>query len=302
MSAQKHAYLILAHSRSGQLCKLLALLDDPRNDIYIHIDRKARFSPKDFSDCCSASRLFFVEPRLRVHWGGVSIMRATLALLKAAVPGHYAYYHLLSGMDLPIKTQDEIHAFFDAHPDREFLQLWPYEASKAIRLRYFTLMPEQQSFFLTRTINHLVKGILIALDIQINRGIDFHYGSQWFSISDAFACYTVDQEDWLERVFRHTGVCDEEFLPTLLMNSPFRDRLFDASLHDERQQCAGSGLAGNLRLIDWTRGESVRHPWTFRSEDWEMLMHSPCLWARKFDERVDPEIIGRVCSHLRPGK
>lgn len=37
---EKHAYLIIAHSHLRQLQKLLLLLDNPSNDIYIHIDVK----------------------------------------------------------------------------------------------------------------------------------------------------------------------------------------------------------------------------------------------------------------------
>ena len=124
MNNAKHAYLILAHCRPRQLRTLISLLDDPRNDIYIHIDRKAPFGAKALEGCCVHSRVHFIEPRISVHWGGVSVMRAELALLKAAVPGHYAFYHLLSGQDLPIKSQKEMFAFFDARPDREFLNYW----------------------------------------------------------------------------------------------------------------------------------------------------------------------------------
>lgn len=40
----KHAYLIIAHSNLKQLQQLLLLLDDPRNDIYIHIDKKSKLN------------------------------------------------------------------------------------------------------------------------------------------------------------------------------------------------------------------------------------------------------------------
>lgn len=36
----KHAYLIMAHNEFDILEKQLILLDDYRNDIYIHIDKK----------------------------------------------------------------------------------------------------------------------------------------------------------------------------------------------------------------------------------------------------------------------
>ena len=38
----KHAYLIMCHNNFEQLKLLLKLLDDERNDIYVHIDKKAK--------------------------------------------------------------------------------------------------------------------------------------------------------------------------------------------------------------------------------------------------------------------
>ena len=298
MTENKHACLILAHACPGQLRKLLTLLDDPRNDILIHIDAKASFGPEALEGACRFAPVHYIKPRLSVNWGGVNMMRATLALLKAAVPGHYAYYHLLSGMDLPIKTQDEIHAFFDANPGREFLKMWPIEPQRESRFRYFTLFPEGKHFFLTNLLNNIVKGILMALHIRINRDVEFRMASQWFSITDGFARYVISREDWLEKVFRRTGTCDEVFMPTLLWNSPFRERLYDTTPHQEREQAVNTEHLGNLRFIDWTRGESSRHPWTFRADDWDLLMRVPYFWARKFDERVDAEIIDRIYRAL----
>ena len=102
----KHAYLIIAHDKFEQLKRLLLLLDDERNDIYLHIDSKAKdFCQEEFEQLLSRAGLFFTE-RTSVIWGSYSQIHSELVLLKAAVPGHYSYYHLLSGTDLPIKSQD----------------------------------------------------------------------------------------------------------------------------------------------------------------------------------------------------
>ena len=58
-------------------------------------------------------------------------------------------------------------------------------------------------------------------------------------------------------------------------------------------------MKGNLRLIDWTRGKSIRHPWVFLAGDWDLLMSAPYFWARKFDERVDEQIIDRIYAQLK---
>lgn len=293
----KHAYLILAHKNFGQLKKLIELLDHPRNDIYVHVDAKALdFRQEDFNDICRHSNLVFLPDRIKVNWGGVSIMRSELALLKRATStGHYDYYHLLSGMDLPIKTQDHIHSFFDVHKDTEFLNLWEFKESTLTRFRYFTIFPEGENYFPTRIVNHIFKGLQIIVGFRINRDVDFHFGSQWFSITDDLARHVVGKEDWLEKVFRHTSTCDEIFLPTLVCNSRFKDRLFVNTPVKSQKEFNLS----NMRFIDWTRGESIRHPWTFRDYDMPLLMGVEQLWARKFDENVDSKIIDDIYNHLK---
>ena len=292
---KRHAYLILAHKNFGQLRKLVELLDDPRNDIYIHVDRKARFDPDGWDKVCRRSALTFISPRISVNWGGVSIMRAELALLKAATgTGKYDYYHLLSGMDLPIKDQDTIHTFFDRHSGTEFINYWNFKKTTASRFHYYTIFPEGAGHFLTNLINNIFKGLQMAVGYRINKDVDFRFASQWFSITDSLARYTISKEDWLEKVFRHTNTCDEIFLATLVWGSPFRERLYVKEPVEEHIV-----NESNMRFIDWTRGESIRHPWTFRSEDWDLLMGVPHFWARKFDENTDPAIIDRIYGQLK---
>ena len=293
----RHAYLILAHKNFGQLRKLIELLDDPRNDIFIHVDAKAKnFRQESLDGTTRHSRLIVLPQRFKVNWGGVSIMRSELALLKKATSeSEYAYYHLLSGMDMPIKTQDEIHAFFNEHKGYEFINLWEFKKSTRSRFRYFTIFPEGEGKFRTRIINHIFKGLQMAVGFRINRNIDFRFGSQWFSITDSLARYVVEKENWLEKVFRHTSTCDEIFLPTLVAESPFSNRLYvPAAVKNQKEV-----NMANMRFIDWTRGESVRHPWVFRAGDMSLLESVPHLWARKFDETVDNNIINMIYNKLK---
>lgn len=292
----RHAYLILAHKNFGQLRRMIGLLDHPDNDIYVHVDAKAKdFNPDDFKNAVGHSRLVFLPDRINVNWGGVSIMRSEIALLKAATSnGHYDYYHLLSGMDLPIKPQEEMHRFFEENKGKEFINLWEFKKSTLSRFRYFTIFPEGEGKFRTRIINHIFKGLQMAVGFRINRDVDFRFGSQWFSITDDLARYVVEKEPWLEKVFRRTSTCDEIFLPTLVHNSPFRTRLYHPVPVKNQKEVNMS----NMRFIDWTRGESIRHPWTFRAEDLELLESVPHFWARKFDENVDNDIIDMIEKKL----
>ena len=103
----KHAYLILAHHEPEVLQLLLTALDDARNDIFLHIDRRSKRLFARFEKWQPQSAGFFLlEEREAPAWGHISIVRAELRLFSAALAQgeEYAYYHLLSGMDLPLKS------------------------------------------------------------------------------------------------------------------------------------------------------------------------------------------------------
>ena len=111
----KHAFLIMAHNNLEILQTLVSMLDDERNDIFLHIDLKSNMLA-NHPISTSKARLFVLEHRVDVRWGNLSQIRTEYALLEEALKhGSYEYYHILSGQDLPIKTQDEIHQFFHEH-------------------------------------------------------------------------------------------------------------------------------------------------------------------------------------------
>lgn len=286
----KHAYLILAHTNPNQLRKLIRLLDDKDNDIFVHIDKGARFTSSDFDGCCRESHIEFIEQSLKVNWGGYSIILAELELLKAATKTEHAYYHLISGLDLPIKSNEEIHRFFEQNRGREFVEFCPMNRSDAYRARIFTPFPEGSNFFLTNGVNHWVKGVLKVLKLRRNKDIQFYKGSQWFSITHELAKYVVNRIPWIHKVFHRAIICDELFLQSLVMASPFKDALYKSDVE---------GMTDNLRLIEWNPEICHRHPKTFDINDFEKLKASPCLWARKFDEQYDNEIIDRVIAMVK---
>ena len=99
----KFAYLIMAHNNKYILYKLLKLLDDSRNDIYLHIDIKAsEFNEDEIQKQCRFANVIFVD-RTNVAWGGYSQINCELLLLKNSIKRKYDYYHILSGVDLPFK-------------------------------------------------------------------------------------------------------------------------------------------------------------------------------------------------------
>ena len=68
---------------------------------------------------------YLIENPIKVYWGDISQVQVEYLLFETALShGPYAYYHLLSGTDLPIKSQDYIHAFFQQNAGKEFVGFW----------------------------------------------------------------------------------------------------------------------------------------------------------------------------------
>lgn len=284
----RHAFLIMCHGDCGTIAHTISILDSVNHDFFVHVDAKSGdFDEDALRSVLRHSKICFVAPRIRVNWGGVSIVRAEIALLDAAVKGGYDYYHLLSGADLPIKSAAEIDFFFERNSGLEYVQCHPVTGHTLRRVRCFTIFPEGASNPLKMLLNNALKLVLDMLGLHMNRDVDFMIGSQWFSITGAFASYVVSRKEWIENTFRHSVLCDEIFLPTVLASSPFASH------------CAGR----NLRFIDWDKEEGHhRHPYTFRISDFDELMGREELFARKFDERTDCEIIERISEKVKSAR
>jgi hypothetical protein len=283
----KHGYLLMAHGQFEQLKKLILLLDDPRNDIYVHVDAKSRdFNQDQFVNLTKKAGLSFIK-RKRVTWGAYSQVRCELELLEAATKEYHDYYHLLSGSDLPIKSQDQIHAFYETNQGTEFLNMHEGVMEKKgyrDRIQIYHFLQEQIGNKKSDSLVFKVEWGLLKLQelLHVDRlkkyNLVFQKGTNWFSITHELAQYTVSEAPRIRQMYKFTKCADEVFLHTLAWNSQFRNRI----------------QSDSKRLIDWKRGR----PYTFRLDDFEALMSSSCFWARKFNEEIDSDIVGKIFDAL----
>lgn len=84
--------------------------------------------------------------------------------------------------------------------------------------------------------------------------------------------------------YRYASCADEVYKQTIIGNSFLFNNVYDKT--DDYNGC--------MRLIDWTKG----NPYVYRSVDFEQLMSSERMFARKFDEKVDFDIVEKVFEIL----
>lgn len=298
----KHAYLIMAHSNYNQLLKLLMCLDDVRNDIYLHLDIKFRLLDSQIQgikDTVKKSTICLVE-RCSIAWGGVSQIQCEANLINIVANSSelYSYIHFISGLDLPIKNQDDIHNYFAAHQGEEFIEFmnndWVTLSTR--RLKYFYPLQECAGGLKSKSRKKLVydiqRGLVKMQQLAgINRIKNFEQlvmgGSNWFSITFECAKYVASQIPYVLDIFKATRCADELFVQTIVGNSKYYENRHIPTVLDGNHE--------NLRLIEWISGS---HPKTFSINDIDHLLTSDLMFARKFDDNIDQNVIDVIVENV----
>lgn len=284
----KHAYLIEAHKDDLTFETLLSLIDDNRNDIYIHMDKKNNnFDKNKYIEKIKRSNIFIID-RINVNWGSYSQIEAELMLIEAAVNNstHYSYLHLLSGEDLPIKSQNYIHDFFNHNDGKEFIRFENSKFKYDSRVKYFHTFQSwiPRNNIMLNKINNVYLKIQKFCRVNRNNTVEFQKGTNWFSITENLAEYVLSKKEWIRKTFRSSYCADEIFLQTIVHNSSFKEKLYKAEYNND--------LEAIMRIIDWERGT----PYIFDINDIEEIVNSKMLFARKFNEKKDSQIIRKIAE------
>ena len=280
----KHAFLIMAHDNWKILARLIKKLDHIDNDIYLHIDEKAIIedAKKELQDICRFSKIYYVE-KIDASWGGYSLVKCEMRLFNDASKKKYNYYHLLSGIDFPIKPMQEIHCFFEKNNGFEFVHMCDEEFSEknAGRHQYYRFFQEKIGRN-NHSIFYQIERILVFIQriFKVNRDNNFPNmvyvcGSQWCSITHEAVIFLLNSEELIEKMFKYTRICDEFFVQTILINSQFKEKIYGlkkaVDIHEQ-----------NLRSVDWVRGD----PYTYKVDDYDELINSNNLFCRKVSDQT----------------
>ena len=157
----------------------------------------------------------------------------------------------------------------------------------ATRIRYYHLFRKKRNGF-TKVLAQIAfrLQVLFRVDRLKGQNLVVQKGTNWFSITGDFAKYIVSQADRVEQLFAYCYCGDEVFVQTMLVNSPFAANLYMPNCNNDQMACA--------RLIDWERGR----PYVFRMADYDEIMQSPAMFARKFSMQADSEIVKAIQAAL----
>jgi hypothetical protein len=217
-------------------------------------------------------------PRHRSQWGGFGHVRATLKgidhVVESGTPFDYAV--LLTGQDYPLRPPAEISRFLG-------------EANGHSYMRHVALPwePWGRRGGLDRIEDwHVITYRRLHLALPLRRklpgGLQPYGGSAYWCLERTLVHFVhgflSENPDYV-RFFEHVFVPDEIFFQTIIMNSELRDTVAN----------------DDLRYLDWSREPA---PAVLTRGDLPALLEAPKLFARKFDETVDSEILDALDLHL----
>ena len=202
---KKNAYLIMAHNDFGILKKILKVLDDDESDFYIHIDKKSDFQNKsEFELYLKKSKIYFIDS-MDITWGGRSQIDLEIALLKKSTEKEYGYYHLLSGVDFPLKRPCEINEYFTSNYGVNYIDFDSEDKDYSDRVKYYHFF--QNRIGKNRSFLMYVQKVLLFIQkvIKVNRlkdkNLKIYKGANWFSITYDLASYVVENFYKYDKMF-----------------------------------------------------------------------------------------------------
>jgi Core-2/I-Branching enzyme len=223
----KIAYLVLAHHDPTHLERLVEAIDYKAR-IFIHLDKKTDIDR--YIHIADMKSVDFISERIKVYWGGFSMVKAILNLIKAALASKENFSHLvlLSGSDYPIKPASTFYDFLKSNPDRQFIKFINLNESPEPdqrRLNSYWFMEPFQPFCNDRFFRRLLQKLFhLGVTRKPLSNVLSTWGSGNWAITPECAAFILQ---YLERnpgfidFYKFAHAPDEHFFHTIVANSPF---------------------------------------------------------------------------------
>lgn len=271
----KIAHLILAHKNPTQLQMLLEALQHPAFYFYLHIDKKSDIKP--FEYLVDNKNIFFIKKRASIYWAGWGTIQATINGFEEILPLHqYDYINVISAQDFPLKPADEIYNYISKRNGTEFitcegLDTWKVEP----RIKKYHLINWRipGKYRLGDFVTKILPARKFPFPVMVGR-------ANWFTLTATAAKFCLDylkQHPGVVRYFKYCWGADEFIFSSILYNNGFKNKIAD-----------------NLFFVKWIEGKG--HPEVLTIDDYELIISSGKLFARKFDIQTDELILRKLAA------
>ncbi len=303
--ATRLAYFITVHKYPGQVSRLLSRIESDEDFCAISaFNVKTDQERTQWANVASehASFVSSLHTSPRNIWGCFEQVTENLGAMREFLAGGFDYFVNLSAQCYPLWPPAHVKSVLEK-ANRSHIELRRYELQTDGELAIPRPRPILSAFAVhgsPMTVHRfadwwlppvVIDGRRIMLRIpdlrrELPLGMRPCYGSGWFCLQRKHVRkiteFVRSHPEVLE-FFRHCGIAIENFFNTVLWH------VVD---HNEVS-------SGNLRCESWDRGALNINP--FKESDVPFLLSSDALWARKFDEQLEPRPL-REIDRVRFGR
>lgn len=290
----KHAFLIGLYQNPDYAATLVESLRGERSNIYVHINPLYLDDFKEFMVHYAEAEDVQVIHTQPTKWGGYSLLRQILDLLRLAMQDESnGYFHMLTGQDILIKPLTELYQFFDANSERNYLS---YGKDQMLNPQkgYLLGLNRSQYYHLFDMLNY--RGNMLHRQLEkyfvkvqqlfhIKRKWPFpnyYQGSGWFSLN---RMAVTEIMEWLRenlKVVEYTFAPDEVIFQSILLNSKKDHHVVN----------------DNLRLILWNNQGEVGSPVILTEQHFDQIKSSHSFFARKIHPVKSKRLIELIQNQI----
>jgi len=298
-------YAIMTHENANETIRLMEALYEPGHRFIIHVDGKEGSDDTHAELEAYASTVDYVHilnhpHRVRVNWGGFSMVNATLQMLQYAFEHNLPFdkFIHLASTNYPVASNAKI---------RQVIASYPVDAN----LMNIVLKPSRPT--------HASWHYFVECDDAVHRiyrlppltrngtgGVELYTSSQWFTLSREFAHYLAFPQphtfvhEFLQYA-QHVVVADETFFGTALLYSPYCDKHHNWNyVHlqfDQWENEVPVEQRDAKKCIMPDPAHCGRSPTTISMDYVDLLTLTDDLFARKFNDKLYPTVKDVLDEH-----
>ena len=288
----KKAIILMVHQMPEQINIFISqLLADKETDVYVHVSGKYS-SIK--AEIIKNDRVYICDKNIVINWGSDEYIKALIIMYREVLKAQKDYQYVLvaTGQDLLVrkglddflqKHNGEIFVECHNEPDMEthmktrVFHRWPEIYRRKYDFKYHPLR-------LLRSLRYrmIMAGLPIGqkkLSPKV-KAMKIYYSYVWYAIPFEVMEYVVsfvdNRPDFME-LFSEGLFQSECFLATIIMQSKYKDRI------------AFEGYRS--KSLTFLKEMDNMHPPILTMNDIKQIEESGFFFARKYDIRVDPEVV-----------
>lgn len=318
-----NAIMIMCHKNIDQVIRLIHKCSSKDTKVIVHVDVLCEISKQQAVDI-RKSGAYLCDNRIHGELDHRSLVDITMIMINKALEIEktesivFKYYCLLSGQDYLTKPIEYINMQLERSYPIPYIDCTPYRRNNWIYHKFsytkrflpFLLWIRNNTvrksfpWFVLKCLTYIYECIADVLHIsnyyKLKRGgIKLYGGSAWWILPDTAVKFIVQEyESCAEYVtdLLDAWTPEETFFQTITMRSEAKQYVLLNTPDTVAQSCKTWAY-----FFDDDKPPAV-HPYVFTINEYEKLINHNCWFARKFDSKIDSDILDKLDVYLATSK